>query len=47
MSFVSSPPEALVRTLALLVVPATAAGAYPAYLAARTNIVPTLHREVT
>jgi putative ABC transport system permease protein len=47
LSFFVFTPAALARTLTLLVVTAAAAGIYPAYLAARTNIVATLHREVT
>jgi putative ABC transport system permease protein len=47
LSFFEFTPGALLRTLALLVATAALAGAYPAYLAARTNIVATLHREVT
>ncbi len=47
LSFFVFTPEALVRTLALLIVTSAAAGIYPAYLAARTNIVATLHREIT
>jgi putative ABC transport system permease protein len=39
-------PRAAWRTLALLVVSGTLAGAYPAWLVSRLRIAPTLHREV-
>jgi putative ABC transport system permease protein len=39
-------PRAAWRTLALLVVSGTLAGAYPAWLVSRMRIAPTLHREV-
>jgi putative ABC transport system permease protein len=38
--------RAALRTLVLLVVSGTAAGAYPAWLVSRLRIAPTLHREV-
>jgi len=47
LSFFVFTPGALVRTALLVLVTATLAGAYPAWLAARTNIALTLHREVT
>ncbi len=47
LSFFAFTPGALARTVLLVFVVGTLAGAYPALLAARTNIVATLHREVT
>ncbi len=47
LSFFVFTPEALVRTIALVVVTGTLAGAYPAFLAARTDVVRVLHQEVT
>jgi putative ABC transport system permease protein len=47
LSFFVFTPGALARTALLVLVTATLAGAYPAWLAARTNIALTLHREVT
>ncbi|MEP7027419.1 MAG: ABC transporter permease [Candidatus Eisenbacteria bacterium] len=47
LSFFVFTPGALVRTVGLVLVTATLAGAYPAWLAARTNVALTLHREVT
>ncbi len=39
-------PRAAWRTVVLLVVSGTLAGAYPAWLVSRLRIAPTLHREV-
>jgi putative ABC transport system permease protein len=47
LSFFVFTPAALLRTLLLVIVTGTLAGAYPALLAARTNVVRTLHQEVT
>lgn len=47
LSFFVFTPGALVRTVVLVLVTATLAGGYPAWLAARTNVALTLHREVT
>ncbi|MGH7725140.1 MAG: ABC transporter permease [Candidatus Eiseniibacteriota bacterium] len=47
LSFFVFTPATLVRTVLLVLVSGTLAGTYPALLAARTNIVATLHREVT
>ncbi len=47
LSFFVFTPGALARTALLVLVTATLAGAYPAWLAARTNVALTLHREVT
>src|SRR5262249_41563367 len=47
LSFFVFTPAALLWTAALVIGTATVAGAYPAWLAARTNVALTLHREVT
>ena len=47
LSFFVFTPAALVRTVGLVVVTGTLAGAVPALVAARTDIVRTLHQEVT
>jgi hypothetical protein len=47
LSFFVFTPAALARTVGLVLVTATVAGAYPAWLASRTNVALTLHREVT
>ncbi len=47
LSFFVFTPGALAWTMILVVATSTVAGAYPAWLAARTNVVLTLHREVT
>ena len=47
LSFFVFTPAALTRTAVLVLVTSTLAGAYPAWIAARTNVVLTLHREVT
>ena len=47
LSFFVFTPGALARTVVLVVVTATLAGVYPAWLASRTNVALTLHREVT
>lgn len=47
LSFFVFTPEALGRTVGLVLLVGTLAGAYPALLAARTDVVATLHREVT
>ncbi len=47
LSFFVFTPEALLSTFGLVVVTGTLAGAYPALLAARTDVVRTLHQEVT
>lgn len=47
LSFFAFTPAALLRTVGLVLVTGTVAGAYPALLAARTDIVRTLHQEVT
>jgi putative ABC transport system permease protein len=47
LSFFVFTPGALARTVVLVVVTATLAGIYPAWLASRTNVALTLHREVT
>ena len=47
LSFFVFTPGALARTALLVLATATLAGAYPAWLAARTNLPLTLHREVT
>lgn len=45
LSFFVPTPGAVLRTVLLVVVTGTLAGVYPAWLAARTNVVATLHRE--
>ncbi len=47
LSFFVFTPEALFSTFGLVVVTGALAGAYPALLAARTDVVRTLHQEVT
>lgn len=47
LSFFVFTPEALVSTFGLVLVTGTLAGAYPAFIAARTDVVRTLHQEVT
>jgi putative ABC transport system permease protein len=47
LSFFAFTPTALLRTIGLVLVTGTLAGAYPALLAARTDVVRTLHQEVT
>jgi putative ABC transport system permease protein len=47
LSFFVFTPQALAFTVLLVLVTATVAGAYPAWLAAQTNVALTLHREVT
>jgi len=47
LSFFVFTPEALVSTFGLVLVTGTLAGAYPAFVAARTDVVRTLHQEVT
>jgi putative ABC transport system permease protein len=47
LSFFVFTPEALLSTFGLVVVTGTLAGAYPAFVAARTDVVRTLHQEVT
>ena len=47
LSFFLFTPDALLRTVGLVLVTGTLAGAYPALLAARTDVVRTLHQEVT
>jgi putative ABC transport system permease protein len=47
LSFFAFTPGAVARTVGLVLVTGTVAGAYPALLAARTDIVRTLHQEVT
>ncbi len=47
LSFFVFTPVALLRTVGLVLVTGTLAGAYPALLAARTDVVRTLHQEVT
>jgi len=47
LSFFVFTPQALLGTAVLVTLTATVAGAYPAWLAARTNVALTLHREVT
>jgi putative ABC transport system permease protein len=47
LSFFVFTPQALAGTVVLVTLTATVAGAYPAWLAARTNVALTLHREVT
>ncbi len=47
LSFFVFTPAALVSTIALVLVTGTLAGAYPAFVASRTDVVRTLHQEVT
>jgi putative ABC transport system permease protein len=47
LSFFVFTPAALLRTVGLVLLTGTLAGAYPALLAARTDVVRTLHQEVT
>ena len=47
LSFFVFTPAALASTIALVLVTGTLAGAYPALLASRTDVVRTLHQEVT
>jgi putative ABC transport system permease protein len=47
LSFFVPTASALARTILLVVLTSTLAGLYPAWLASRTNVALTLHREVT